>query len=203
MAIDLHLRLDPSSLSVDTHPALTASYCPPDPQPQASTLHENGLSRSQASSYLRTAEQEVQTRWRDVHHPDASDDLCDFSLPTTMHSSFSSFGHRHRGSLARNMSPQCAPQQAEDETMVNSDPAGGDSRDSDWRDSGYGIELSPSDLLQSPYGDAHDSDAELRDKQLDQEEPSSSISSWICDLSDTSVHLHQHMHSLPGVGAGL
>ncbi|KAL3429105.1 hypothetical protein BDV09DRAFT_190409 [Aspergillus tetrazonus] len=168
MSIDLHLGLDPSLLSVDIHPALTTSYCPPDAESRAPTLHENELA----------AEQAVQTRWKDVHHPDASDDMCNFSLPTTMHSSFSSIGHRHRGSLARNMSPQCAPQQAEDETMVDSDPAG-NSRVSNGSDSGYGNELSPSDLLQSPYRDAHDLDAELRDKQQDQEEPSSSISSWI------------------------
>ncbi|KAL4812557.1 hypothetical protein BDW67DRAFT_188533 [Aspergillus spinulosporus] len=99
------------------------------------------------------------------------------------------------------MSPQCAPQQAEDETMVDSVPAGGNSRGSDGRDYGYGNELSPSGLLQSPYRNAHDSDAELQDKQQDQEESSSSISSWIRNLSDTNVHLHQHMHSLPGVGA--
>ncbi|KAL4745671.1 hypothetical protein BDW72DRAFT_208019 [Aspergillus terricola var. indicus] len=210
MSTDLHLGLDPSSLSVDIHPALTTSYCHQDAESQPPALHENQLSCSQASSHLRTAEQAVQTRWRDAPHPDASDYLCDFSLPTTMHSSFSSIGNRHRGSLAQNVSPQCAPQQGEDETMADSNTAGRNSRGSDGKDSGYGNELSPSDLLQSPYRDAHDSDAELRDNQQDQEEhdqeeqdqeePSSSISSWIRSLSDTNVHLHQHMNSLPGVG---
>ncbi|KAL4756942.1 Zn(II)2Cys6 domain-containing transcription factor fumR [Aspergillus foveolatus] len=161
MSTDLHLGLGPSSLSVDIHPALTASYCPPDVESRAPTLHENELSCSQASLHLRAAEQAVQIRWRDFHHLDASDDLCDFSLPTTMHYSFSSIGHRHCGSLARNIG-------------------------SDGRDSGYGNELSPSDLLQSPYRDAHDSYADLLNKQQDQEEPSSSVCSWIRNLPDTN-----------------
>ncbi|KAL4740406.1 putative C6 finger transcription factor [Aspergillus similis] len=202
MSTDLHLSLDPSLLPVGIHPELTASYCHPDAESQAPALHENQLSCSQASSQLRTTEQAVQTYWRDVPHPDTSDDLCDFSLPATMHSSFSSIGHRHRGSLARNKSLQCAPQQGEDERIVDSHLDGGNSRSFDGRDSGSGNEFSPSDLLQSPYRNAHDSDAELRDNQQDQEKHSDSISSWIRSLSDTNVHLHQHMHSLPRVGGG-
>ncbi|KAL4994085.1 putative C6 finger transcription factor [Aspergillus recurvatus] len=202
MPTDLNLGLDPSSLQADIHPALTAPYCPPGAESRAHGLHENQPSCSQAPSHLRTAEQAEQTRWGDAPNQGASDELCDFSLPTTMHPSFPSSYHRRRVSLDRNMSPQHGQQQGMDDVMVDLDQVGGKSKSSDGRDSGYGNELSPSDLLRSPYADAQDSDSELLDNQRGHEEPSGSISSWIRRLSDTNVHLHQHMHSIPVVGTG-
>jgi hypothetical protein len=98
--------------------------------------------------------------------------------------------------------------------MPDFDEAGGNSKGSDGKDSGtdsgYGNELSPSDLLQSPYDDAQNSGSQLRGHQQEQEEPSdpasdthpSNMTSWIRRLSDTNVQLHQHMQSIPTVETG-
>ncbi|KAH1290094.1 hypothetical protein KXX30_006310 [Aspergillus fumigatus] len=210
MPTDLNMGMDPSSLQVDIHPALTAPYGP------EGSVHTSQPSGPQAPSHLRTAEQAGQTRWSDAPNLDTSDELYDFSLPATMRSSFPATYHRHRASLARNMSPQPAHQQGRDDIMVDFDQAEGNPRESDGKDSradsGYGNELSPSDLLRSPYGDAPDSDSELqpRGNSQDQGEQSNSIldtrhqnmTSWIRRLSDTNVQLHQHMQSIPLVGTG-
>ncbi|PKX89977.1 Zn(II)2Cys6 domain-containing transcription factor fumR [Aspergillus novofumigatus IBT 16806] len=209
MPTDLNLGgMDSSSLQADIHPALTAPYGP------GGSLHTSQTSGPQAPSHLRTVEQAGQTRWSDAPNPDTSDDLYDFSLPATMRSSFPTTYHRHRGSLSRNMSPQQAHQPGQDDMMVDFDQTGGNSKGSDGKelrpDSGYGNELSPSDLLRSPYGDAPDSDSELRGNPQDQEEPSnpfpevrrSNMTSWIRRLSDTNLQLHQHMQSIPVVGTG-
>jgi hypothetical protein len=214
MPTDLDLGLDSSSLQADIHPALAAPYGPAGAESRAHSLHASQPSCPQAPSHLKAAEQAVQTRWSGVPNQDTSDDLCDFSLPATMHSSFPSAYHRHRVSLARNMSAQLAHQQGQDDMMVDFFQAGGNSKSSDGKDSRtvsrYDNELSPSDLLRSPYGDTQDSESELRGNQQDQEEPSNPISdvhhsnmtSWIRSLSDTNVQLHQHMHSIPVVGTG-
>jgi hypothetical protein len=99
--------------------------------------------------------------------------------------------------------------------MPEFDEAGGNPKGSDAKDSGtdsgYGNELSPSDLLQSPYDDdAQDPGPQLRGNQQEEEEPSdpasethqSNMTSWIRMLSDTNVQLHQHMQSIPVVEPG-
>ncbi|GIK06551.1 hypothetical protein Aspvir_002201 [Aspergillus viridinutans] len=174
MPSDLNLGLDPSSLQADIHPALTAPYG------AAGSLHASQPScPPQPASHLRTAEQAGQTRWSDAPNQEPSNDLYDFSLPATMRPSFPSTYHRHRVSLAGNMSPQHAQQQGHDDMMVDFDQAGENLKGADGKgsrpDSGYGNELSPSDLLQSPYGDAPDSDSELRGNPQDREEPSNPI----------------------------
>ncbi|GIJ91112.1 hypothetical protein Asppvi_010077 [Aspergillus pseudoviridinutans] len=208
MPTDLSLELDTSSLQADIHPALRAPYG------AAGSLHASQPSCPQPPSHLRNAEQGGQTRWSDAPSHEPSDDLYDFSLPATMRSSFPSTYNRHRPSLTRNMSPQRANQQAQDDMMVDFDQAGENLKEADGKasrpDSGYGNELSPSDLLRSPYGDAPDPDSELQGNPQDQEEPSNSIpeehhsnlTSWIRRLSDTNVQLHQHMQSIPLVGTG-
>ncbi|GFF37972.1 hypothetical protein IFM51744_03643 [Aspergillus udagawae] len=204
MPTDLNLELD-SSLQADIHPALTAPYG------AAGSLH---ASQPQPPSHLRTSEQVGQTRWSNAPNRESSDDLYDFSLPATMRSSFPSTYHRHRLSQTRNTSPQHANQQGQDDMMVDFDQAGENLKGADGKssrpDSGYGNELSPSDLLRSPYGDAPDPDSELRGNPSDQEEPSnpipdalhSNMTSWIRRLSDTNVQLHQHMQSIPIVATG-
>ncbi|WEW55372.1 hypothetical protein PRK78_000802 [Emydomyces testavorans] len=214
MPTDLHLGLDPSSSQADVHSALPAPYGLSGAESRTHSLQASQLSSSQGTSHLRAAEQAVQTRWNDVLNQDTSGDLCDFSLPIKMHSSFPSSIHRHRVSLARSISPQHAHQQGPGGMAVDFDQAGGNSKNSDGThsstDSGYGNELSPSDLLRSPYGDTQDSDLDLQDNQQDQERPSNAIfdahdsnmTSWILRLSDNNVQLHQHMHSIPVVATG-
>ncbi|KAL4864304.1 hypothetical protein BDV12DRAFT_15505 [Aspergillus spectabilis] len=203
MPTDLNLGLDPSSLQPDIHLALTAPCGPADADSRAHSLQP---SCPQAPSHLRSAEQAVQTRWSDVPNQDTSDDLCDFSLTTTMDPSFPPAYHGQHH--------QHAHQQGPDDMMVDFGHAGGSSRRSDGKDSstvsGYVNDLSPSELLRSPYGDAQESDSGLRGNQLVQKEPSNQISdayhsnktSWIRRLSDANVQLHQHMHSIPVVGTG-
>jgi hypothetical protein len=213
MPTDLNLGLDSSSLQADTQPTLTARY-----GPRGESLHANQQSYPQAPSHLRTGEQAVQTSWNGVPSQHTSNDMCDFSLSTTVHSSFPSTYSRHRVSLGRNMSPQNAHhthQQPQDDMMPEFDEAGGNPKGSDGKDSGtdsgYGNELSPSDLLQSPYDDdAQNPGPQLRGNQQEEDEPSdpasethqSNMTSWIRMLSDTNVQLHQHMQSIPVVETG-
>ncbi|RYP14462.1 hypothetical protein DL765_006352 [Monosporascus sp. GIB2] len=214
MSTDMNLGLDPSSLQAEIHPALAARYAPAGAELRGRSRRASQRSYLEASSRQRTAEQAVQTRWNDVLSKDNSDDLYDFSAPPMMLSSFHTTYPRHRISLGRNMSPQYTHQQGQDEMMMNFDQAGGSSKSFDGKDpgtdSGYGNDLSLSDLLQSPERDAQDSGSELQGHHQDLEEPAnpnsdmhhSNMASWIRKLSDTNVQLHQHMHSIPVVETG-
>ncbi|KAJ5861073.1 uncharacterized protein N7529_008383 [Penicillium soppii] len=209
MQTDLNIELD-SSLQSEIHPALTSRYDPAEPESRGHPLHTNQQRYPQeSSSHLRTAQQTVQTRWGDLPSQGTSEDLCDFSLPLTMHSSFPSTYPRHRVSPGRNTSPQNAHQEGQDDIMADFDQSRANSNTSDSKDlgtdSGYGNELSPSDLLQSPYGDGEDESSGLQSNKQDQGEISnppfdtnpSSMTSWIRKLSDTNLLLHHHMHSIP------
>ncbi|KAJ5793504.1 hypothetical protein N7457_000103 [Penicillium paradoxum] len=211
MQADLNIELD-SSLQPDTHPALTSRYGPAEPESRGHDIHTNQRRYSQSQAHLRSVEQAVQTRWCDIPSQGTSDDLCDFSLPLTMHSSFPSTYPRHHVSPARNITDQNT-REGQDGIMVDFDQSRANLKSSDSNDpstdSGYGNELSPSDLLRSPYGDGDDPSFEMQAHKQDQEELSnatsgthpSNMTSWIRKLSDTNMLLHNHMHSIPSVEA--
>lgn len=205
MSSDLNLESDSTAFQADIDPELAARYRPAGADSRTPNLHMTHQSYSQALPNVRTVDQMAHKHWGDIANEHSSEELCDFTLPTAIHPSFPS------ASLRRNIS--FSPHQPQDEdNLMDLDQRRGNSRSCDvpnpGTDSGYGNELSPSELLQSPHvDDTQDPEIQLRADQRNREDPPitipeahhSNMSSWIRQLSNSNLQLHQHMHSIPMV----
>ncbi|CAG8889914.1 unnamed protein product [Penicillium egyptiacum] len=181
MSSDLNLESDSTAFRADIDPELAARYRPAGAEARAPNLHMTHQSYSQGPPNLRTVVQAAHRHWGDIPSEHSSEELCDFTSPTAMHPSFPS------ASLGRNIS--LSPHQPQDEdNMMDLDQRRGNSRSCDvpnpGTDSGYA---------------ASQPETPGRASNNIQETHHSNMSSWIRQLSNSNLQLHQHMHSIPMV----